>query len=56
VHAELVAELPVPDERGGVHHILPALKTSQDYSEYIRSRTAAWKAAKQANAGSARVR
>jgi hypothetical protein len=34
---------------------MPDLKTSQDYNEYIRSRTAAWKAAKQSNAGSARV-
>jgi phospholipase C len=56
VHAELVSQLPVPDERGGVHHTMPALKTSQDYSEYIRSRTAAWMAAKNANAGAAKVR
>src|ERR1700761_9453577 len=27
VHAELVAQLPVPDERGGVHHAMPELKT-----------------------------
>ena len=55
VHAALVSQLPVPDERGGVHHTMPNLKTSQDYSEYIRSRTAAWKAAKHSNAGSAKV-
>jgi phospholipase C len=55
VHAELVSQLPVPDERGGVHHIMPDLKTSQEYNEYIRSRTAAWQAAKDSSAGSARV-
>ncbi len=46
VHAELVSQLPVPDEKGGVHHTMPQMKTSQEYSEYIRLRTAAWKAAK----------
>jgi phospholipase C len=56
VHAELVSQLPVPDERGGAHHTMPEIKTSQEYSEYIRSRTAAWKAAKRSNAGAARVR
>jgi phospholipase C len=56
VHAELVSQLPVPDERGGDHHTMPEMKTSQEYSEYIQSRTAAWKAAKQSNAGAARVR
>jgi phospholipase C len=46
VHAELVSQLPVPDAHGGTHHIMPALKTSADYSAYIRSRTAAWKASR----------
>jgi len=56
VHADLVSQLPVPDERGGAHHTMPELKTSQDYSDYIRSRTALWKEAKRLNAGSGRVR
>jgi phospholipase C len=56
VHAELVSQLPVPDERGGVHHTMPEMKTSQEYDEYIQSRTAAWKAAKHSNAVAARVR
>jgi len=43
VHAELVSQLPVPDEHGGTHHTMPALKTSADYSAYIRARTDAWK-------------
>jgi phospholipase C len=46
VHAELVSRLPVPDEQGGTHHRMPALKTSADYQAYIKSRTAAWKASK----------
>jgi phospholipase C len=53
VHAELVSELPVPDGKGGVHHTMPALKTNSDYSEYIRTRTAAWKASKHPTARSA---
>jgi phospholipase C len=48
VHAALVAQLPVPDAKGGVHHTMPALKTNADYTRYIRSRTAAWKASKNA--------
>jgi phospholipase C len=56
VHAELVSQLPVPDERGGVHHTMPELKTNKEYSDYIRSRTSAWMAAKNANAGAAKVR
>lgn len=46
VHAELVAKLPVPDAKGGMHHIMPELKTSSDYKAYIRTRTAAWKASR----------
>jgi phospholipase C len=46
--AELVSQLPVPDARGGTHHTMPELKTNADYSNYIRTRTAEWKAAKAA--------
>ena len=46
VHAELVAALPVPDAQSGAHHVMPMLKTNKDYSNYIRSRTEAWKASK----------
>ena len=55
VHAELVSQLPVPDERGGLHHTMPQMKTNQEYSDYIRSRTAAWVAAKHSPAGGAKV-
>jgi phospholipase C len=48
VHAALLAQLPVPDAKGGVHHTMPELKTNADYTRYIRSRTAAWKASKNA--------
>jgi phospholipase C len=48
VHAELVSRLPVPDAKGGTHHTMPELKTNADYSNYIRTRTAEWKAAKTA--------
>jgi phospholipase C len=50
VHAELVSQLPVPDAKGGTHHTMPELKTNADYSNYIRTRTAEWKAAKAAAA------
>jgi phospholipase C len=46
VHAELVAALPVPDTRGGTHHVMPALRTGADYDAYIRARTAMWKASR----------
>jgi phospholipase C len=46
VQAELVSRLPVPDEQGGSHHRMPALKTSADYQAYIKARTEAWKASK----------
>jgi phospholipase C len=46
VHAELVSRLPVPDAKGGVHHAMPPLKTNSDYRNYIRTRTAAWKASR----------
>jgi phospholipase C len=43
VHAELVAQLPVPDGQGGTHHTMPALTTNSDYKAYIRARTEAWR-------------
>jgi phospholipase C len=46
VQAELVSRLPVPDGLGGVHHTMPPLKTNEDYSAYIRARTAAWQASR----------
>jgi phospholipase C len=53
VHAELVSELNVPDAMGGVHHTIPLLKTSSDYREYIRARTAAWIASRKPSAAAA---
>jgi phospholipase C len=47
VHAELVAQLPVPDAQGGTHHSMPRLTTNADYKAYIRARTEAWRAARQ---------
>jgi phospholipase C len=44
VHAELVAQLPVPDARGGTHHLMPHLTTNDQFKSYIRERTAAWRA------------
>lgn len=46
VYAELVAQLPVPDEQGGTHHVLPALHTEDDYDGYIKQRLTAWRAAR----------
>ena len=46
VHAELVAQLPVPDEQGGTHQDMPELRTSSDYRNYIRTRTEAWQASR----------
>ena len=46
VHAELVAQLPVPDGQGGTHHSLPRLATNADYKAYIRTRTEAWRASR----------
>jgi len=46
VQAELVSQLPVPDGKGGTHHLMPVLKTSSDYKAYIIGRTNAWKASK----------
>lgn len=52
VYAELVAQLPVPDEQGGIHHTMPQLKTSSDYENYIRTRTQAWLESRTRPAGS----
>jgi phospholipase C len=38
LHAELVSHLPVP----GSHGPMPTLRTSEDYTAYIRQRTAGW--------------
>jgi len=46
IHAQLVAQLPVPDDRGQLYHVMPPLKTRQDYKNYIHSRTEAWKASR----------
>lgn len=46
IQAELVAQLPVPDEQGGTHHHAPALKTNSDYRAYIRQRTESWLASR----------
>jgi phospholipase C len=45
-YAQMVSALPVADTRGQTHSAMPALKTEQDYHNYIRSRTAAWTAAR----------
>jgi phospholipase C len=46
VHAELVAQLPVPDGNGGTHHTMPDLQTNEDYQAYIRERTESWLASR----------
>jgi phospholipase C len=43
VYAELVAQLPVPDEAGTTPHELPALHSESDYRDYIIRRLAAWR-------------
>jgi phospholipase C len=53
VHAELVSQLPVPDDQGGAHHTMPSLKTNSDYKAYIRARTNAWKASRRHRASHA---
>jgi phospholipase C len=50
VQAELVSQLPVPDEEGGAHHTMPRLTTNSDYKAYISARTAAWRASRQQSA------
>lgn len=49
VHAELVSSLPVQDDRGVRAQESPQLKTSHDYTNYIRARTEAWKKSRQAS-------
>jgi len=44
VYAELVADLPVPDEVPNARLQLAQLETSDDYDRYIKERLAAWKA------------
>jgi phospholipase C len=46
IHAQLVAQLPIPDESGHTLHLMPPLKTNQDYKDYIRARTQAWQASR----------
>jgi phospholipase C len=46
IHAELVSELPVPDQAGGMHHAMPVLHTSEDYRRYSAERVAEWKASR----------
>ncbi|MBB5471006.1 phospholipase C [Paraburkholderia sp. Clong3] len=53
IHAELVSQLPVADDYGHPHAPMPALKTSQDYTQYIRTRTEAWIAQRQRQSGDA---
>ncbi len=55
VQAELVAQLPVPDEQDGTHHTMPRLITNRDYQTYIRTRTEAWLAARARSASSNRT-
>ena len=55
VHAELVSQLPVPDDQGGTHHTMPALKTNAEYAAYIRARTNAWIASRRQEASPARA-
>jgi phospholipase C len=51
--AQLVSALPVNDTQGQTHAAIPALKTEQDYHDYIASRTTAWTAARVARDRSA---
>jgi hypothetical protein len=53
VQAELVSQLPVPDEEGGAHHTMPRLTTNSNYKAYICARTAAWRASRQRSASPA---
>jgi len=46
VYAQLVSTLPVNDTQGQTHAAMPALTTEQEYHDYIRSRSAAWTAAR----------
>ena len=42
MYAQLVAQLPVPDQEGGMHHQMPLLRTSEDYRLYIHRRVDQW--------------
>ncbi len=53
VQAELVSQLPVPDEHGGTHHTMPLFETSDECKAYIVDRTNAWKAWRGQKASSA---
>jgi phospholipase C len=44
--AQLVSTLPVDDAQGQTHAAMPALRTEQDYHDYIESRLTAWTAAR----------
>jgi len=44
VHAEYVAQLPIPDRLGRTQHVMPELHTEEEYIEYVQSRTAEWEA------------
>ena len=44
IHAEMVAQLPVPDSNGSLKHTMPALETTAECDAYIETRTRAWKA------------
>jgi phospholipase C len=46
VFAQLVSALPANDTQGQTHAGMPALTTEQDHDDYIRSRYAAWTAAR----------
>jgi len=46
IHAQLVSQLPLPDDQGRMFHTMPPLKTRQDYRNYIYSRTEAWRASR----------
>ena len=46
IHAQLVAQLPVPDPSGRTHHVMPQMTTNREYKHYIQSRTEAWKASR----------
>jgi phospholipase C len=52
VHAAAVAHLPVVDSQGLTDHQIPQLRTSSDYDDYIRRRTAAWRTSERIRSGS----
>lgn len=54
VHAELVSQLPIQNQRGERIHPKPLLRTSAEHKAYIRAGTAAWKASRDAAAAQAK--